>query len=108
MWRFLGCLCNGKWLATALQRKIVSDLVPPTVLQWKWLVKPKTGMNKVKFAGVQVTAAVIKGKIRMWKYVEGKWNGNAAVSFVTGIIGIKGCPQNLRWLPKGCRHIGAT
>ena len=37
-------------------------------------------MNQVKYPGVQVTAAVVNGKIRMWKYVEGKWNADAAVA----------------------------
>lgn len=37
----------------------------------KWLVKPKCEANKAKFPGVQVTAAAVKGKIRMWHYVEG-------------------------------------
>ena len=27
-----------------------------------------------------MTAAVIHGRIRIWKYVEGKWNANAAVA----------------------------
>lgn len=46
----------------------------------KCVIKPKAGMNKVKFPGVQVTAAVVKGKIRMWKYVEGNWRGDAAAA----------------------------
>ena len=44
----------------------------------KWNVKPKTRMNKVKFSAVQVTAAVVKGEIRMWKYVDETWRGDAA------------------------------
>ena len=44
----------------------------------KWLVKPSGGVNKAKYPGIQVTAAVIKGKIRVWRYVDGKWNATAA------------------------------
>ena len=44
------------------------------------LVKPKGGLNRVKFPSVQVTAAVINGRIRMWKYVDGRWNGSNAVA----------------------------
>ena len=43
-----------------------------------WLVKPSSGANKAKFPGIRVTAAVIKGKIRVWKYTDGKWNAKAA------------------------------
>ena len=43
-----------------------------------WLVKPKGGSIKFPAPGVQVTAAVINGKIRFWKYVEGNWNGARA------------------------------
>jgi hypothetical protein len=48
----------------------------------KWLVKPKSGTNKAKFPSVQVTAAVIKGKIRVWNYVEGNCAALVAVKFV--------------------------
>ena len=44
----------------------------------KWLVKPKCGANSAKYPGLQVTAGVINGKIRMWSYVEGKWSAQAA------------------------------
>jgi len=44
----------------------------------KWNVKPKTRMSKVKFPAVQVTAAVVKGEIRMWKYVDGTWRDDDA------------------------------
>jgi hypothetical protein len=40
-----------------------------------WLVKPPGGSMKFPARGVTVTAAVIKGKIRMWEYVVGNWNG---------------------------------
>ena len=48
------------------------------------LVKPKGGPNKFSAPGVTVTAAVIKGRIRMWNYVEGSWNGEAAVTLYKG------------------------
>ena len=52
----------------------------------QWLVKPSGGINKVKFPGVQVTAAVIKGKIRVWHYVDGKWNAKAAVHMYKDVL----------------------
>jgi len=46
------------------------------------LVRQKSSV-KFPTKSVQVTAAVIKGKIRMWEYVEGMWNGDAAASMYT-------------------------
>jgi hypothetical protein len=48
-----------------------------------WLVKPK---KHIKFPakGVQVTTAVIKGRIRMWDYVDGHWNGQSAAAMYSG------------------------
>ena len=49
-----------------------------------WLVKPKADLT-FPAKGVQVTAAVIRGKIRMWEYVEGKaWNSEAAAAMYRG------------------------
>ena len=48
------------------------------------MVKPKGGNIKFPADGVMVTAAVIKGKIRMWEYVEGRWNGAAAAEMYKG------------------------
>lgn len=48
------------------------------------MVKPKGGNNKFPAAGATVTAAVIKGKIRMWEYVKGSWCGEAAASMYKG------------------------
>ena len=42
-----------------------------------WLIKPKES-NKVKFPGVVVTAAVIKGKVRMFHYIDGRWTAKTA------------------------------
>ena len=51
----------------------------------KWLVKPKA-CYKAKFGSIQVTAAVIKGKIRMWHYVEKKWSAKAAAHMYTNVL----------------------
>jgi len=48
-----------------------------------WMVKSKASM-KFPVRGVQVTAAVIKGKIRMWDYVDGQWGAQAAVRMYKG------------------------
>ena len=42
------------------------------------LVKPK-GQLKYPAPGVQVTAGVIKGRVRFWRVVEGRWNSVKAV-----------------------------
>ena len=47
------------------------------------LVKRKPSM-KFPAQGVQVTAAVVNGRIRMFDFVDGKWNGNAAAKMYTG------------------------
>ena len=44
------------------------------------VVKPKGTPSKTKFPSVQVTAAVIKGKVRMWRYVKGTWTGAEAAA----------------------------
>jgi len=43
-----------------------------------WMVKANPSM-KYPAKGVQVTAAVINGKIRVWRYVEGQWGAQQAV-----------------------------
>ena len=48
------------------------------------LVKPKGGNIKFPAPGVMVSAAVINGKIRMWEYIRGPWNGDAAVAMYKG------------------------
>ena len=52
----------------------------------KWLVKPKCGTNSAKYPGIQVAAAVIKGKIRMWSYVERKWSAQAAAHMYKNVL----------------------
>ena len=47
------------------------------------LVKPK-GTIKYPVKSVQVTAAVVKGRLRMWKYCEGRWNSRAAAAMYSG------------------------
>ena len=51
-----------------------------------FLVKPKAG-QKYPARGVTVTAAVIKGRIRMWEYVDGRWNGAKAAEMYEGPLG---------------------
>ena len=48
-----------------------------------WLVRQK---DTIRFPapGVTVTAAVIKGRVRVWDYVAGKWNAAAAVKMYKG------------------------
>ena len=52
------------------------------------LVKPHLVKHKpnLKFPakGVKVNAAVIKGRIRMWDYVDGNWNGAQAAKMYKG------------------------
>ena len=48
------------------------------------MVKPKGGNMKYPARGVTVTAAVIKGRIRMWNYVDGNWNGQKAADMYNG------------------------
>ena len=42
------------------------------------LVKPKKTL-KYPVSGVGVTAAIIKGKVRFWRVVQGRWNATQAV-----------------------------
>lgn len=48
-----------------------------------WLVRPKATL-KFPAETVQVTAAVVNGKIRMWEYVDGRWNGERAAAMYRG------------------------
>lgn len=48
-----------------------------------FLVKRKPGM-KFPTCGVQVTAAVVNGKIRMFEFVDGNWNGEKAAQMYKG------------------------
>ena len=47
------------------------------------VVKPGKAM-KFPAQGVTVTAAVIKGKVRMWEYTHGSWNGATAAAMYRG------------------------
>lgn len=47
------------------------------------LVKPK-GSLKFPAKSVQVTAAVVNGRVRMWHYINGRWGGAAAAAMYTG------------------------
>lgn len=48
-----------------------------------YLVKRKQS-QKFPVQGVQVTAAVMKGRIRMFEFVDGNWNGAKAAHMYTG------------------------
>ena len=48
-----------------------------------YLVKRKPHM-KYSAPSVQVTAAIIKGKIRMFEFVKGNWNGEKAANMYKG------------------------
>jgi hypothetical protein len=47
------------------------------------LVKPKASI-KFPAKGVVVMAGVIKGRIRMWEYCDGNWNGEKAAAMYKG------------------------
>ena len=47
------------------------------------LVKPKSTL-KYPVQGVQVAAAVVKGRIRMWHYITGRWTGRKAAEMYKG------------------------
>ena len=49
------------------------------------LVKPK-GSLKFPVKSVVVTAAVINGRIRMWRYTRGRWNGQAAADMYSDTL----------------------
>ena len=70
--------CHQKSREFAARRSVRGAYQKKGSMPKQWLVKPSSGANKAKFPGVRVTAAVIKGKIRVWKYVHGKWNAKAA------------------------------
>ena len=48
------------------------------------VVKPKGGNMKCPSQGVTVSAAVIKGRIRMWEYIQGSWSGASAAAMYKG------------------------
>ena len=48
------------------------------------LVKPKASL-KFPAKGVIVTAGVIKGRVRFWHYVEGRWNAEKAKTMYTAL-----------------------
>ena len=48
-----------------------------------WLIRGK-GTMKFPAKRVMVTAAVVRGKIRMWQYHTGRWNGGVAAAMYSG------------------------
>ena len=64
------------------------------------LLKPK-GTLKFPAKSVQVTAAIINGRIRMWHYVAGRWNGEAAAKMYKGPLAKalkKAFPNKRSWV----------
>ena len=53
---------------------------PPEAL----MVKSKGGNMRFPAKGVVVSAAAIKGRIRMWHYIDGPWYGQAAADMCKG------------------------
>jgi hypothetical protein len=74
---------EGKGRSHAAKRSVRGAYQKRGEVPKTWLVKPK---KHIKFPakGVQVTAAVIKGRIRMWDYVDGNWNGESAAAMYSG------------------------
>jgi len=70
--------------AEAARRQVRGGYRPRAQGPKPWLVKNNPAM-KFPVKGVRVTAAVINGKIRMWRYLEGKrWNAKEAVKMYKG------------------------
>ena len=59
------------------------------------LVKPK-GHIKYPMPGVQVTAAVIKGRVRFWHVTEGRWNATKAAEMYAALAKTlaRVCPEH--------------
>lgn len=69
-----------------------------------WLVRQKPS-QKFPVTGVQVTAAIVGGKIRMWRYVNGSWCGREAVGMYKDLKKVlekhnpeKAARPNHRWV----------
>ena len=67
----------------AARRSIRGAYQPKGGKPHPYVVKPKATV-KYPAKGVQVTAAVIRNRIRMWNYVQGSWNGRAAAAMYKG------------------------
>ena len=67
----------------AARREVRGAYRAPGAQPEPWLVKTKSTM-KPGAPGVMVTAAVINGRIRVWHYIRGPWNGAAAAAKYKG------------------------
>ena len=86
---------NKKWAAatTALARallqkqKIKGQIRTPSEGLRKHMTKPSIKKHRTNPGGiVHVCAGIVKGRIRLWDYVEGKWNGQKAADLYRGPI----------------------
>ena len=68
----------------AARRAVQGAYQPRGHLPAPHMVKPKGGSIRYPAPGVTVTAAVIKGKIRVWHYIQGPWNGDRAAAMYKG------------------------
>ena len=62
------------------------------------MVKPKASL-KYPAQGIMVSAGVIRGRIRMWHYIEGRWNAKKAAAMYRGPLMLamaKTFPENAR------------
>ena len=78
------CFTNRSGRDHAARRSVRGAYQTKGQLPDPHLVKPKGGALRFPAKGVMVTAAVIKGKIRMWEYVDGRWNGDSASAMYRG------------------------
>ena len=74
---------TGDARAHAARRRVRGAYRAPGGPPKAWLVRQKK-TEKYPAPGVQVTAAVIKGKIRMWHYVDGPWCAQNAADMYEG------------------------
>ena len=72
---------NGREYAA--RRHVRGAYQPRSSMPRSHLVRPKSTL-KFPAKSVNVTAAVINGKIRMWEYVKGAWNADAAAAMYKG------------------------
>ena len=76
-------LRNAKARAEGARRQVRGAYRPHGEGPKPWMVKANPTM-KFPAKTVQVTAAVIKGKIRVWRYVDGRWGAKEAVKMYKG------------------------
>ena len=67
----------------AARRTVRGVYRPQAAAPHRSIVRPKKTL-KFPAKSMQVTAAVIKGRIRLWHYVPGRWNAEAAAKMYSG------------------------